>query len=576
MKKRSVKVLMALVLAALLSCFAMAAFAQGYSLKIGGQEVKGDNLVIHGGSGTATYDPAKNILTLDHFTYEGDQDGIYYYRWDDVKMPMNIVLKGSNKIAAASTNGIRVSADLIFSGEGSLNVSAKQYAVDVLDGGIEIKDSVELNAAATDSYAYAIFTQGELIISDKAQVNADSTYMAVEACSGIDLSDQVKLVANASEYGLFVNGGDVKVEDSAVLEAIGKNTTGTGILADSGLTVSGKGKIVAKGGYFGVRANNGCVSVKDLAVLEAEASKYEYAYGIYSADFVVSGNARVNVFGVEYGVLSGKDIIVKDSAELNVASNGGPYGAAIQCNEEIVASGKAKVTATGAYRGINSWSGTATVQDDACVTAEVKKTSGERYGLYVNELKVLGGTLEITCPSLEEGSYAVYSRNKIVIADDLGMLIPQDGKVGEKIVTGEGYWFAYYFIEDADGNAADHVRIATHYGVNIKGDADAEGISLDKLSATVGEKVTVTITPAEGNVLESLLVNGKDVTDEISNGMYTFDMPNENVVIEVKWAKESSVVALPRTGDNSHMALWLMLLGMAGAGVMTLRKRAHH
>ena len=32
---------------------------------------------------------------------------------------------------------------------------------------------------------------------------------------------------------------------------------------------------------------------------------------------------------------------------------------------------------------------------------------------------------------------------------------------------------------------------------------------------------------------------------------------------------------LPQTGDNSVLGLWLMLMGMALAGVLTLRRRAH-
>ena len=44
---------------------------------------------------------------------------------------------------------------------------------------------------------------------------------------------------------------------------------------------------------------------------------------------------------------------------------------------------------------------------------------------------------------------------------------------------------------------------------------------------------------------------------------------------EITWEEEKGV-ELPKTGDSSKLALWLMLMSMAGAAMFMLRKRAHN
>ena len=41
-------------------------------------------------------------------------------------------------------------------------------------------------------------------------------------------------------------------------------------------------------------------------------------------------------------------------------------------------------------------------------------------------------------------------------------------------------------------------------------------------------------------------------------------------------AGSSAGNGMPQTGDNSSMALWIVLMGMAGAAMFMLRKRAHN
>lgn len=63
-------------------------------------------------------------------------------------------------------------------------------------------------------------------------------------------------------------------------------------------------------------------------------------------------------------------------------------------------------------------------------------------------------------------------------------------------------------------------------------EGDLSYVTLDKVSAKEGEVVTITITVPEGQEIDSIKVNDTDLTisDET---IYTFEMPNEDVVIDI-------------------------------------------
>ena len=53
------------------------------------------------------------------------------------------------------------------------------------------------------------------------------------------------------------------------------------------------------------------------------------------------------------------------------------------------------------------------------------------------------------------------------------------------------------------------------------------------------ESVTLNITPETGYIVSSLTVNGSDVTDSVSNNVYTFDMPEADVTVEISFVQET-------------------------------------
>ena len=63
-------------------------------------------------------------------------------------------------------------------------------------------------------------------------------------------------------------------------------------------------------------------------------------------------------------------------------------------------------------------------------------------------------------------------------------------------------------------------------------EGDSSYVTLDKVSAKEGEVVTITITVPEGQEIDTIKINDTDLTvsDET---IYTFEMPNEDVVIDI-------------------------------------------
>lgn len=70
-------------------------------------------------------------------------------------------------------------------------------------------------------------------------------------------------------------------------------------------------------------------------------------------------------------------------------------------------------------------------------------------------------------------------------------------------------------------------------------------VTASHTTAEQGTQITLTVSPEAGCVLTSLTVNGIDVTAEVSNGSYSFPMPDADVEVSAVFA-----VALEQEGDT--------------------------
>lgn len=122
--------------------------------------------------------------------------------------------------------------------------------------------------------------------------------------------------------------------------------------------------------------------------------------------------------------------------------------------------------------------------------------------------------------------------------------------------------------------------------------AEAVALTLPENLYDTGEKKAAAVAAAAGvNGLGAITVKYQDAQGVISadapsaKGAYTVlvDIAEGSNYLAVTGLNvgemtiaEAVIPEMPQTGDNSRLGLWLMLMGMAFAGVITLRKRAHN
>ena len=95
--------------------------------------------------------------------------------------------------------------------------------------------------------------------------------------------------------------------------------------------------------------------------------------------------------------------------------------------------------------------------------------------------------------------------------------------------------------------------------------------------------VTYTISADSGYEIESVLYNGTDITSAAKSGSYTAAALTGNATLKVTFAKKAvppspppANPAIPRTGDESPVMLWGMLLFVSGTALAVMlisRKR---
>lgn len=92
---------------------------------------------------------------------------------------------------------------------------------------------------------------------------------------------------------------------------------------------------------------------------------------------------------------------------------------------------------------------------------------------------------------------------------------------------GYGAWYKAVKVDNSAAPVTDYYTVAASAGSN--GTISPAGFT----NAAGGSDVILTITPAQGYVVDKLLVNGSDVTASISEGTYTISEISENKVVTV-------------------------------------------
>lgn len=309
MKKR----LVALAVSALAAVMMMpgVASAEGVKeLRILGHDMLGASSSVACGEGTATYDAAENVLTLENATISaGSGNGIQFAG------PLTIRLIGENSIDAGQRgiygNGVEEGLVAIMGTEGaSLSVESKWEALQVDDTTAPATLSVEGVALDVVSTARSgIVLEGlSLGVGDGASVSSTSKGTSIRTDQGVVVAEGGDVVAESSgSYAIRANGdltvsgsllearsaaiavwadGDIWIDGSSVSTESAPNS----LRSEGTLDISGDSVVTAVGGVFGehgVRLSPVVGERVDLWVgaSEEDAAHYASTDGTLSSPF---------------------------------------------------------------------------------------------------------------------------------------------------------------------------------------------------------------------------------------------------------------------------------------------------
>ena len=410
----------------------------------------------------------------------------------------------------------------------------------VLEGDVKNGDTV-LTADADGSYIVKV-------------ENADITITAsfIVTLSGGDYTAQDGDVLRGSTSGtvmiakdasitlsdVTINGGIV-CEGTATIILVGENTV-TGLYNKAGiqvgssgttLTIKGNGALTANGGDYGAGIGTG----------------YVYDGSETSGDIIIEGGS-ITANGGDSGAGIGTGFV---------------YSGTVTLSDITIKGGS--ITATGGHyygAGIGTGyvfdGGTATLGDIIIEGGSIT-ANGDNFGAGIGTGYVYKGTAKLGDITIEGGSITanggkygagigtgVYSGTvtlgTLTIYDDIDRVdatgnrksgISEDVVYmhGETNVTGNA---SDYFIITHDNNH-DVIESKHCYSITLVND-EQHGTVTVSASAKCGESVTITVTPDNGYMLDTIEVkdaNGDEV--ELDEDDMSFTMPDSDVTIRVTW-----------------------------------------
>ena len=508
-----------------------------YGLWVGGKEVTEANLSGEGWS----YDPATNLLTLNHYTYSGEG-----YNYSDsrtaaiyAEYDLNIVLIGENCLTNTNEgqgDGIRSGwGTITIGGDGSLEITALgQYA-----GGISAGEDLVIRGGSlklTVNYDGLYANWGNLTIKDSTVdiTTADGNAMKT-AYKDIFIKDCTVKITSGSK-GIYAEEGNISIADSAV--EITAAYYGICTYSDGTITISGKETILRLSANPAVDA--GTLSISPYlaitnpggtVIYSADGGTIWDAYGYradeilirYSEDYVypdiyVGGaalsdgkylaNGAAQATGTKpasggyayykNGILTLHDYTYKGKCNADAEN----YGTLIHSDSdiEILLEGKNRLTNTSMGDGIYTEYGSITIGGEGSLEI-IADTDGiyTEYG----DVTVESGTIKITTDCT--GIYAYSAGSVTISGGSLEIISGSDGIYAYDAITISGGEIKIDSEEDGiyagEGNIVvsggeikvytDYLGICAYYGDITVSDGDIEINSYDDGMCTNDGSITI-------------------------------------------------------------------------------------
>ena len=515
----------------------------------------------------------------------------------DVSITGHVTAIGGNSTKENGGMGIDAIGDINISGVvmkavgGNGAINGRQ-GISAADGDIVISGTVEYAAGGrgtTGRGGNAMqMGHGNLLITETGAVK-----LAVGGDGGHGANGTNGAVGDA----VYCSQGDITIHGS--LTAVGGNTVnekgGHGVYAKAG-SIDISGDVTATGGNSEKSYGGAGVYAEDdidiSGMVTAAGGDSEEGYGgrgIYAAcDVDISGTVKTAAGGSGaqsggWGLRAGDDIDISGTVLKAIGGNStnGTGGIALNAGKSINISGMVK-SAVGGSGGRAANSGISAQEGDIVISGVVESTVGGNAvemragdGIYLGHGNLLiteTGVVESAVGGDCVNGYNNRAGNGVLCSKGDATISGSLKAVGGNTVN----------IKGGDGITAKNITIG------ISGNVNAAGGNSEKSSAGFGASATENVE-ISGRLFAMSGIGGKGVKDVVavsSKKLLLNDVSASESMGGRWWEKTRSsnmrffsapeMINPPLTGDDSQFGLWVLLMGMAGAAMLMLRKRARN
>lgn len=297
------------------------------SVMIAGEDIVTDpDKTMELGEGTATYDPATNTLTLTNVSVTGEgsknTDGVISFAGD-----LTIRLAGKNTITSDSCSGIVSSqGNMTIEGDGSLTIRSLYWGIRAGSrGNVSINGAVlDIESKSNGSYAgNGIQAEGILEITESTVTVAEkmSSVIGLIGNGGISIKDSTVTADILSEKGYnnaLMSNADISIDHSVVTA---NNMTKDPSAAINGGNVkifNGSDVTAYSAGANAINAfdysNSGistCIEVKD-----SKFTSKSFYPGLAADDIILENSTAKVESTARNGISAGKDLTIKGNSDI--------------------------------------------------------------------------------------------------------------------------------------------------------------------------------------------------------------------------------------------------------------------
>lgn len=373
---------------------------QKYPLFIAGQQVMGKpdadgKIKVTAGvtSGTVTYHPATNTLTLPEAKIAGNAErGIEYTGTGALNLKLGSInfVSGSKYGIWAGLGSIRIEGS-----EGSLDISGENgiygYSVNISSGTVNVEASGGCGIYAPDiqisggkvkvnSRDNGTCISGTTVTISGGSVTANSISAGKTAITAAE----VTISGGTVEVSYANNGVGIRVSDKVTITggtvtATSTGGNGYGIHADGDILIK-DGTVTASGGNSGIAAENSIAIEGSTVVATSSGSQ---GTGIHATNNVTINDGTVKATGSEHGIFGNSVTISGGTVEAKSTASSS-YG--IYADGTIAISGG--VTVDSRDTGIRT-------KGDLTISGGTVEVDSSINGIIGDTVSITGGTVEV-------------------------------------------------------------------------------------------------------------------------------------------------------------------------------------